>query len=295
MTEDSGLKTQDSILVIKIGGSTLGAEDTTFDDLVALQREGVPVVVVHGGGPVITEWMDRQGLQARFVRGLRVTDPASLEIVVAVLAGLVNKQLVAEINARGGHAAGVSGADGPTVLAEVTDADYGRVGQVREVRTRMLRTMLAARLMPVLSPIGMEVMTPSPHLPLREGGADLVSGNGLQAPLPRGAEGGAGYLLNINADTVAGEVAAALGAARLVFLTDVPGVKGASGEFVEALGVDECAALIEAGAIGGGMIPKVEACLRAAEAGAEALIVDGREPHALRAALHGAAKGTRVG
>jgi acetylglutamate kinase len=102
-------------------------------------------------------------------------------------------------------------------------------------------------------------------------------------------------LLNINADTVAGEVAAALGASRLVFLTDVPGVKGASGDFVAALTADECTALIESGAIGGGMIPKVEACLRAAEAGAEALIVDGRQPHALRSALAGAASGTRVG
>jgi acetylglutamate kinase len=257
----------DHSVLVKIGGSTLGAEDTTLADIVALQREGVPVVVVHGGGPAVTAWMDRQGLRAQFVRGLRVTDEASLEIVVAVLAGLVNKQLVAEVNARGGRAAGMSGADGPTLLAEVTDPTYGRVGQVREVRTEVLRALLDGGMVPFLSPVGLDVAAERPDA----------------------------ALLNINADTVAGEVAAALGVGRLVFLTDVAGVKGASGEFVAALSADECRALIEAGAIGGGMIPKVEACLRAAEAGATSLIVDGRQPGALRAALQGTTQGTKVG
>jgi acetylglutamate kinase len=292
----------ENLLVIKIGGSTLGAEDTTLDDLVSLQRDGVPVVVVHGGGPAVTGWMDRQGIEARFVRGLRVTDEASLEIVVAVLAGLVNKQLVAEVNARGGRAAGICGADGPTILAEVTDPDYGRVGQVRQVQTRLLKTLLAAGMIPFLSPVGLEMAAPSPDpSPAERGRGDgVASANGV-APLPHAVGEGPGEgataspLLNINADTVAGEVAAALGATRLVFLTDVPGVKDASGEFVSALTADQCVTLIESGAIGGGMIPKVEACLRAAESGAEALIVDGRRPHALQSALRGTAQGTRVG
>lgn len=286
------------MLVIKIGGSTLGAEDTTLDDLVALQREDLPIVVVHGGGPAVTQWMDRQGLKARFVRGLRVTDDSSLEIVVAVLAGLVNKQLVAEVNARGGHAAGISGADGPTILAEVTDPEYGRVGQVREVRTRLLKTLLAAGVVPFLSPVGLEMTAPSPDpLPEDRGRGDGIGSSNGVSPLPRSSDEGIAHspLLNINADSVAGEVSAALGASRLIFLTDVPGVKGASGDFVPALDIDESTALIESGAIGGGMIPKVEACLRAAESGAEALIVDGREPHALRRALDGSATGTRVG
>jgi acetylglutamate kinase len=247
--------------------------------------------------------MDRQGLRARFVRGLRVTDEASMEIVVAVLAGLVNKQLVAEVNARGGRAAGICGADGPTVLAEVTDPDYGRVGQVREVRTRLLKTLLSAGTIPFLSPVGLEMTAPSPDPSPAERGRGAFSRNGESASrhlhqIEEGTGEGvasASPLLNINADTVAGEVAAALAASRLLFLTDVPGVKGASGDFVPALTADECASLIESGAIGGGMIPKVEACLRAADAGAEALIVDGRQPHALRTALTGSASGTRVG
>jgi len=282
------------MLVIKIGGSTLGAEDTTLDDLIALQREGLPILVVHGGGPAVTQWMDRLGLEARFVRGLRVTDDASLEIVVAVLAGLVNKQLVAEVNARGGRAAGISGADGPTILAEVTAPDYGRVGQIREVRTRLLKTLLTAGMIPFLSPVGLE-MTSFTAEPSGQGDG-VVTVNGASR-LPGNMEDGEAHspLLNINADTVAGEVAAALGASRLIFLTDVPGVKGPSGDFVPALDSDQSTALIQSGAIGGGMIPKVEACLRAAESGAEALIVDGRAPHALREALAGSVRGTRVG
>lgn len=254
-------------LVIKIGGSTLGAHDTTLDDLVALQREGRRVVVVHGGGPAVTRWMDRQGLAARFVRGLRVTDEPSLEIVVAVLAGLVNKQLVGAINARGGRAAGLAGVDGPTVLAQVTEPEYGRVGTIREIRTALLTALLDGGIIPLLSPIGL----------------DMDGGEGATA------------LLNINADTVAGEVAAALGAEELIFLTDIAGVKDEQGEIAGHLTRERCEALIAAGVIGGGMIPKVESCLRATETGGTALIVDGREPGALLAALRGGRTGTRIG
>ena len=287
------------MLIVKIGGSTLGAHDTTLDDLVTLQHEGMSVVVVHGGGPAVTSWMDKQGLEARFVRGLRVTDEASLEIVVAVLAGLVNKQLVAELNRRGGRAAGISGADGPTVLADVQDPEYGRVGQVHTVQTELLRALLDAGFIPVLSPVGVEAgphpPTPSPNAGR---GGDIETTTDPYSALPALGEGPgvrASSLLNINADTVAGEVAATLGASQLVFLTDVPGVKGASGEFEPALGRVECESLIASGAVGGGMIPKVEACLRAGETGARALIVDGRQPGALLAAVRGEPLGTRVG
>ena len=254
-------------IVVKIGGSTLGAHDTTLEDLVALQREGGAVVVVHGGGPVVTEWLKVHGAGTTFVRGLRVTDAASLEVVVAVLAGLVNKQLAGALNALGGRAVGLSGADGPTILAEVREPDYGRVGAVCEVRTDLLRQLVAGSYLPVLSSIGFDVRAASPDE----------------------------ALLNINADTVAGEVAAALDADRLVFLTDVPGVMDAGGAVRARLSTTEAQTLVQAGTIGGGMIPKVEACLYAAAAGADALIIDGREPHALLAAVRGTELGTRVG
>lgn len=254
-------------LVVKIGGSTLGAHDTTLEDLVALQRQQADVVVVHGGGAIVTEWLAIHGAGTEFVRGLRVTDAASLEVVVAVLAGLVNKQLTGALNVLGGRAAGLSGADGPTILAEVRDPEYGRVGAVTRVQTETLRALTGAGVMPVLSSVGLDIHAASP----------------------------AEALLNINADTVAGEVAAALGAARLIFLTDVAGVKGANGEYQSHLSTADAAAFIAAGTVGGGMIPKVEACLRAAAAGAESLIIDGREPHALLTAVRGALAGTRVG
>jgi acetylglutamate kinase len=253
--------------VVKIGGSTLGAHDTTLEDLVALQREGEPVVVVHGGGPTVTEWLSVHGAGTQFVRGLRVTDTASLDVVVAVLAGLVNKQLVGALNALGGRAVGLSGADGPTVLAQVREPEYGRVGAVREIQTEVLASLTAAGFMPVVSSVGFDVAATSPQE----------------------------ALLNINADSVAGEVAAALGASRLVFLTDVPGVKDADGVVRSRLTAVDAEALIRAGTVGGGMIPKVEACLRAASAGAEALIIDGREPHALLSVARGEHSGTLVG
>lgn len=257
------------ILAVKIGGSTLGAHDTTLEDLVALQREGTPTVVVHGGGAVVTEWLKVHGAGTRFVRGLRVTDEAALDVVVAVLAGLVNKQLAGAINALGGRAVGLSGADGPTVLAEVREPEYGRVGAVCQVRADLLLTLVAQGFIPVLSPIGFDV---------RSGGA--------------GAAGGA--LLNINADTVAGEIAAAVGATQLIFLTDVAGVKGDDGAVRPRLTRPDAEALVRRGTVGGGMIPKVDACLRAARAGAAALIIDGREPHALLDAVRGAEMGTRI-
>ena len=254
-------------IVVKIGGSTLGAHDTTLEDLVALQREGVAVVVVHGGGPVVTEWLKVHGAGTEFVRGLRVTDAAALDVVVAVLAGLVNKQITGALNVLGGRAVGLCGADGPTVLAEVREPEYGRVGAVCEVGTELLRQLLAGGCLPVLSSVGFDVRATACE----------------------------DALLNINADTVAGEVAAALGATQLVFLTDVPGVKDEDGSVRARLSTADAEALLRAGTVGGGMIPKVEACLRAAAAGATALIIDGRESHALLAAVRGAEMGTKVG
>jgi acetylglutamate kinase len=254
------------IFVIKIGGSTLGAHDTTLEDLVALQAQGVPCVVVHGGGPIVTRWLKVHGAGTQFVRGLRVTDVASLDVVVAVLAGLVNKQLTGALNAAGARAAGISGADGPTILAEVREPEYGRVGAVQQVQTDLLRRLLDGGFLPVLSSVGLDVHATAPD----------------QA------------LLNINADTVAGEVAAALGAGRMVFLTDVAGVKDADGTVIETLSRPRAEAMIRDGTIDGGMIPKVEACVLSASAGARAMIIDGREPHALLAAIDGSG-GTRIG
>lgn len=247
----------DDILVVKIGGSTLGAHDTTLLDVVALQRRGLRPVVVHGGGATISDWLNALGVPTRFERGLRVTDARTLEVVVAVLAGLVNKQLVAALEAAGGRAAGLSGADGGLFKAWHADESLGFVGEIADVDTRSLLDLLEDGFVPVVAPIGLEWREESPT----------------------------GQLLNINADTAAGAVAAALGARWLVFLTDVPGIRGEHGATLPRLTASESEALKDAGVIRGGMIPKVEACLRAAASGCRCLIADGRAEGALVSAI----------
>ena len=254
------------ILVVKIGGSTLGSHDTTLDDLAELQRRGAACVVGHGGGAVISEWLKRLDLPTRFENGLRVTDAGALKVVVAVLAGLVNKDLVASLACRGARAAGLSGADAGVLRARIGNPALGFVGEITEVDAEPLRQLLAGGVMPVIAPMALEWSD------------DTATGQ----------------LLNTNADTAAGAIAAALAARRLVFLTDVPGVK-ADGTVLRTLPPARAAELVQSGVIEGGMIPKVEACLAAAAAGSWSVIIDGREEHALLRAAEGAAQGTVVG
>ena len=255
-------------IVVKIGGSTLGDHDTTLADLVTLQRRGVSPVVVHGGGKVISDWMVRQRVRPRFIRGLRVTDRASLDIVTAVLTGLVNKSLVASISALGGRAIGLSGADGGMLTAEVQDPELGLVGRIVDVNREPIDAVLGLGCIPVIAPVSLD--------------ASASSGEGTG-------------LLNVNADTVAGEVAAALGASRLLFLTDVPGVLDSSRRLIPRLTARQARGLMRSRIVAGGMVPKLEACLTAVESESVAQIVDGRSSHALLGSLSGEVVGTRIG
>jgi acetylglutamate kinase len=255
-------------IVVKIGGSTLGSHDTTLDDLVALQAQGIQPVVVHGGGKTISEWMERQGVRPRFVRGLRVTDEPSLEIVVAVLSGVVNKNIVASILALNGRAVGLSGVDGGMLRAKVMDPELGLVGSVVEVDPKPARTVIEAGFMPIIAPVAAQSPQARPH---------------------------GGSLLNVNADTAAGEIALALGAERLVFLTDVDGVMDSSRRVIPRLTQRQAKVLMSSRVVAGGMVPKIGACLRALEKVGSTHIIDGRKPHALRDILKGAEMGTRVG
>jgi acetylglutamate kinase len=248
-------------IVVKIGGSTLGNHDTTIEDLVALQKEGKTLVVVHGGGDVITQWLSRQGISTRFEKGLRVTDHETLEVMVAVLCGLVNKELVAAIQSLGGRAIGLSGVDGGLIEARMKDEKLGYVGEVVKINPEPIEAILKGGYIPVIAPLGFGVK---------------------------------GEKLNVNADTAAGEIAAALGAERLIFLTDVPGVLDSSGKSLPRLSADEVSSLIGSGVVSGGMIPKVEACLRALPTVPITQIVDGRESHALLKALAGKGEGTTI-
>jgi len=239
------------VVVVKIGGSTLGTNDTTLLDLVALQSQGLRPVVVHGGGKIISEWLERQGIRPKFVRGLRVTDDRTLEVVVAVLAGLVNKSLVSEILALGGKAVGLSGVDGGLLKAEVDSPDLGHVGRVTGVDPSGVADLVAAGCIPVIAPVALNAGSASPKM------------------------------LNVNADLAAGEVAAALGADRLLMLTDVPGVLDSSKRLIPRLTERQARGLMASRIVAGGMIPKIEACLKALSSGSNAHIVDGRRPHVL--------------
>lgn len=256
-------------IVVKIGGSTLGSHDTTLEDLVALQGQGIQPIVVHGGGKTISEWMERQGVRPRFVRGLRVTDEPSLDVVVAVLSGVVNKAIVASVLALNGRAVGLSGVDGGMLRARVMDPELGLVGSVVDVDPKPARALAEAGFMPVIAPVA------------------------VRSPEEAGTHGGS--LLNVNADTAAGEVALALGAERLVFLTDVPGVMDSSRRVMPRLTRRQAGGLMSSGVVAGGMVPKIGACLRALDEVGSTHIIDGREPHALRDVLDGADMGTRVG
>lgn len=244
-------------LVVKIGGSTLGDADTTYADVAALARSGDVPVVVHGGGAEATRWLEAMNIPSRFERGLRVTDEHVLPVAVAVFAGLVNKRIVAALNARGARAVGLCGADGRLLACRLPDPALGFVGEPESVDPSVLQALLHAGLTPVVSSIG--------HVPGPE----------------------TDQLVNVNADTAAGELAAGVGARELLFLTDVPGVRDAGGAVIPELTPDGARRLIEDGTVSGGMIPKVEACLHAARLGVASRIVDGRLPGALAAQSSG--------
>ena len=255
----------DRTFVVKYGGHAMGDPEAARDfaeDIVLLKAVGINPVVVHGGGPQIGDMLARLGVESTFVDGLRVTDEATAKVAEMVLSGAINKELVGWLSTAGGKAIGLSGKDGGLVSArKVTRTtkdpesliesvvDLGFVGEPAHVDTAVIDTAVAAGMIPVIAPIA-------------------------------GGEDGATY--NINADTMAGAIAAALGAARLFLLTDVPGVLGADGELLTDLKPADIARLKDEGVVKGGMVPKLETCVTAVESGCEAAVVlDGRVPHAM--------------
>jgi acetylglutamate kinase len=237
------------IVVVKVGGNAIEqARDETLLDVVLLRYVGMQPVLIHGGGPEITAMSERLGLKAEFKNGLRVTDDKTMEVVKMVLTGKVNPDLVGAINRLGGQAVGMSGEDGPSIIAEPLEESMGFVGRVTQINREPITALLVRGYIPVIASIGL--------------GYD-------------------GHAYNINADTVAAEVAVALGAAKLILMTDVPGVLGVDGSVVAVLSRDDARQRIDAGEVTGGMIPKLEACLRALDGVPLAHIVDGRTQHAL--------------
>jgi acetylglutamate kinase len=265
----------EAIVVVKYGGHAMGdqaAAEDFAEDIVLLEQSGLKPIVVHGGGPQIGKMLTRLDLKSEFAAGLRITDQPTVEIVEMVLAGSINKQIVGWISAEGGKSIGLCGKDGNMVTARkvtrsVVDpdsnieklVDLGFVGEPESVNRAVLDAVLKAELIPVLAPV---------------------------------AAGLDGQTYNINADTFAGAIAGAMGAKRLLLLTDVPGVLDKNKELLPELTIEQCRALIADGTITGGMIPKIETCIYALERGVEAVVIlDGKVPHSVLLELftdHGA-------
>jgi acetylglutamate kinase len=265
-------------ILVKYGGHAMGDEaiaESFARDIVLLKQVGIDPIVVHGGGPQIGQMLQRLKIKSDFIDGLRVTDRATVEIVEMVLSGSINKQIVSAINRVGGTAIGLSGKDGDLIRARKLARtkrdpdsniekvlDLGFVGEPEAINTKVLETLERSDIIPVIAPIGV--------------GAD-------------------GETYNINADTVAGAVAAAMDAVRLLLLTDIAGVLDAEKRLISEMSAAQARALIADGTISGGMIPKVETCLEAVDGGVEAaVILDGRVAHAILLELFTEGAGTLI-
>ena len=246
-------------IVIKYGGNAMVDEalkQSFARDIVLMKLVGMNPVVVHGGGPQISTLLEKLGKKSEFVDGLRVTDRETMDVVEMVLGGLVNKEIVAAINARGGKAVGLTGKDGSLIRARKLtregagdDFDYGHVGEIDAIDPALVHSLDQVNFIPVIAPIGV--------------GPD-------------------GHAYNINADTVAGKLASTLDAEKLILLTNTRGVLDENGELLSGLSTRETEGLIQRGVIGGGMLPKVHCALDAVRAGVKsAVIIDGRIEHAI--------------
>jgi len=238
-------------VVIKLGGHAMGSDEAMRSfarDIVLMSHVGVNPVIVHGGGPMINATLEQQGVVSEFVDGKRVTDAATIEVVEMVLSGFVGKRIVQAINAEGGRAIGISGKDANLMICEQTDPKLGFVGTPVECNPQFLQSLRDTKTIPVIAPIG---------------------------------AGRNGETFNVNGDTAAGAIAAALKADRLLLLTDVAGLKDASGDVVSEMTPDAIRQMTADGVIKGGMIPKTQTALDAIDGGVRAVVIlDGRAPHA---------------
>jgi acetylglutamate kinase len=242
-----------------------GGDTAALDAIASLHDSGHSLAVVHGGGPLVGDWATQLGYETKFLRGLRVTDAPTRDLALAVLGGLANARIVAALIGRSVPAVGLTGIDGGMLRAQREDSELGFVGNIRRVDSALLEELIDAGRVPVVAPAALEEPVPAGEMP---------------------------EVLNVNADSAAGAIAASLGARLLVFVTDVPGVRGKNGKLVAKLDRERAKELVDDGTIEGGMLPKVEACLIASGAGCRAAIVEARASDAVERLLAGEPVGT---
>ncbi len=256
----------DAVIVIKIGGSTLGEGDSTISDIVRICQENRRIVIVHGGGKFISEWIRKQGIVPEFVRGLRKTDKASLDVAIAVLGGKVNCELVAELRGMGVNAVGLSGVSGGIFTAERMDASMGYVGRIVHSNPDIVEAILQCGGIPVVAPMALDSVSDTDEV----------------------------KILNVNADSAAGHLACVMRGRKIIFQTDVPGVMDESRRVIPRMTRGQAQDMITSGVAVRGMIPKLEACVKALEFVRSAHIVDGRVAGSLLECIAGNEVGTRI-
>ena len=239
------MKEMKQIVVIKLGGSTLSEMDNNLKEIAELYMSGIPIVIVHGGGALISEWMNKLEIKTDFIDGLRVTDENSIQIVTAILGGLVNKTLVASIINKKCKAIGMSGIDDSIFTAEFLDETHGYVGNIVNTNSEFVQLLLNKRYLPVIAPIAINNSIVNPPL------------------------------LNINGDIAASALAVSLQAEKLIFLTDVDGVLDETTKLISTLSVEQSKSLISNGTAKSGMIPKINSCIDAVESNVESFIING--------------------
>ena len=256
------MKNSNNISVIKIGGSTLGEGDSTFEDIVTLFKKGWKIILVHGGGKEISNWINKQGIEPQFLDGLRVTDKKTLDVALAVLSGKINAEIVSEFQNLGVNAVGISGSSG-ILKADKLDEKLGFVGEIVSCDTNLLNNLLDNGFLPIISPMALA--------------NDTVN-----------------QIYNTNADTAAGVIAKELSADNIIFQTDVPGVFDSNRRVIPQMTKNQALDLIQSGIVQGGMIPKIKSCIDALDSVNVGRIIDGRNSGALLSAFTNGNIGTRI-
>lgn len=256
------MKNSKNVSVIKIGGSTLGETDSTFEDIITLYKKGWKIVLVHGGGKEISNWINKQGIEPLFVDGLRVTDKQTLDVALAVLSGKINSEIVSEFQNLGANAVGLSGSSG-ILNAEKLNEKLGFVGKIVSCNTDLLNNLLDNGYLPVVSPMALSIDSKN-------------------------------QIYNTNADTAAGVIARELAADNVIFQTDVPGVFDTNKRVIPQMTKKQALDLIDSGIVQGGMIPKIKSCIEALSTVNVGRIIDGRNSGALLTAFTNGDIGTRI-